>query len=304
MSIDIFGFRALWSPYYLTSLVVVTIGYFWFIEAYRQKRLHNFALTKRQVCYFLLAMFLLYIVKGSPIDLMSHIMFSAHMTQMAILYLVIPPLFIISLPDWLWRTLINGSGFLNVRQAVFSFFTKPLIALLLFNILFSLYHLPLVFDFIKSNIVLHAAYTTLLFITAMFMWFPLVNQLPERESLSGVKKIAYIFGSGVLLTPACALIIFANAPIYSTFTNPDSWANAMRVCVPASTLSGLSLSGPEVFSGMPALDDQQLGGVLMKVIQEIVLGYMLGVTFFAWFKKENSEENAIDSITPEWKSVD
>ncbi len=211
MSIDIFGFRALWSPYYLTCLVIVTISYFWFVAKYRQKRSRSFVLSKRQVFYFLLAMFLLYIVKGSPIDLMSHIMFSAHMTQMAILYLVIPPLFIISIPDGLWRVWIDGKGSWNVRQAIFSFFTKPLIALLLFNILFSLYHLPLVFDFIKSNIVLHAGYTTILFMTAMFMWFPLVNRLPERESLSGVKKIAYIFGSGILMTPACALIIFANA---------------------------------------------------------------------------------------------
>ena len=76
----------------------------------------------------------------------------------------------------------------------------------------------------------------------------------------------------------------------------------MRLCVPASTLSGLNLSGPEVFSGLPA-SDQQLGGVLMKVIQEIVLGYVL-VMFFAWFKKENAGENEIDPIPTEWKSVD
>ena len=250
--------------------------------------------------YFLLAMILLYVVKGSPIDLMSHIMFSAHMTQMAILYLVIPPLFIISIPDWLWREMVAGRS----RQVIFSFFTKPLIALLVFNILFSFYHLPQVFDFIKSNMVLHAGYTTFLFISAIFMWFPLVSHLPEREGLSGVKKVAYIFVSGILLTPACALIIFASSPIYGTFTNPESWANAMRLCVPSSTLSGLNLSGPEVFSGIPPLEDQQLGGVLMKIIQEIVLGYVLGVTFFAWYKKENGGNNAIDPIPTEWKTVD
>ena len=142
MSIDIFGFRALWSPYYLTILIIFTIGYFWFVTKYRERRSEGFVLTKRQVFYFLLAMFLLYVVKGSPIDLMSHIMFSAHMTQMAILYLVIPPLFIISIPDGLWREMVAGRS----RQVIFSFFTKPLIALLVFNILFSFYHLPLVFD--------------------------------------------------------------------------------------------------------------------------------------------------------------
>lgn len=299
MSIEIFGFRALWSPYYLMILVSFTVGYFWYITKYRRKKLED-VLTERQMFYFLLAMLLLYIVKGSPLDLMSHIMFSAHMTQMAILYLIIPPLFIISIPNWLWREMLDGRR----RQVIISFFTRPLIALFFFNILFSLYHLPLVFDFIKSNMVLHAGYTTLLFMTAIFMWFPLVNQLPERESLSGVKKVAYIFGSGMLMTPACALIIFASSPIYSTFTNPESWANAMRLCVPSSTLSSLNLSGPEVFSGLPSLEDQQLGGVLMKIIQEIVLGYVLGVTFFAWFKKENGGENEIDPIPTDLKTVD
>ena len=136
------------------------------------------------------------------------------------------------------------------------------------------------------------------------MWFPLVNQFPEWESLNGVKKVAYIFASGILLTPACALIIFANSPMYSTYTNPESWANAMRLCVPTDTLSSLNLSGPEVFSGMPALEDQQLGGVLMKVIQEIVLGYVLGVAFFAWYRKENSGDNSIDPIPTDLKTVE
>lgn len=299
MSIGIFGFRALWSPFYLIILIAVSIGYFWFIKKCENKFSRSM-LTKRQVIYFLLVMILMYVVKGSPIDLMSHIMFSAHMAQMAILYLVIPPLFIIAIPAWLWRGIMEANG---PYQVVFTWCSKPLFALIFFYSLFSVYHIPMVFDFINLNMVLHSAYMMLLFIAAIFMWFPLVNQLSERESLSGVKKIAYIFGNGVLMTPACALIIFANVPMYSTFTNPDSWANAMRLCVPTSTLSGLNLSGPEMFSGIPALEDQQLGGVLMKITQEIVLGYVLGVLFFTWYKKENGRD-AIDPLPTEEKTIE
>ena len=107
MSIGIFGFRALWSPYYLTILIIYYDRLFLVGNEVSSEKKRSLVLTKRQVIYFLLAMFLLYAVKGSPIDLMSHIMFSAHMTQMAILYLVIPPLFIISIPDWLWRVIIG-----------------------------------------------------------------------------------------------------------------------------------------------------------------------------------------------------
>jgi putative membrane protein len=58
-----------------------------------------------------------------------------------------------------------------------------------------------------------------------------------------------------------------------------------------------------MFNGLPLLEDQQLGGVLMKIIQEIVLGYVLGVIFFAWFKKENGEQDSIDPIPTEFQSV-
>lgn len=293
MSIAIFGFQALWSPYYLTILVMVTSGYFWLLASYRQKNT-AYVVTKRQAVYFFIAMFLLYVVKGSPVDLLSHIMFSAHMIQMALLYFVIAPLCMLAIPTWLWSEMLACQG---MRSVLVSLLSKPLLALVVFNSLFSLYHIPLVFDFIKTNMWLHAGYTSLLFIAAIWMWLPLIQPLSQQGMLSGVKKVAYIFGSGMLLTPACALIIFANEPMYSTFTNPDSWAHALRLCVPTSTLSSLNLSGPEMFSGLPALEDQQLGGVLMKITQEIVLGYVLGVVFFAWFK----QENAIDPMPTEWE---
>ena len=39
-------------------------------------------------------MVLLYLIKGSPIDLMGHLMFKCHMVQMAFLLFIIPPLLI------------------------------------------------------------------------------------------------------------------------------------------------------------------------------------------------------------------
>lgn len=295
MSIAIFGFRALWSPYYFSILVILSIGYFLFIKKFGPYITGNRELTKRQVIYFLSAILLLYIVKGSPIDLMSHIMFSVHMVQMAILYLLIPPLFIIAIPVWLWRWILKGKRI----QWFYSFFQQPLVALLNFNIFFSFYHIPFVFDHVNTNMWLHTGYTLLLFTFAFFMWFPLVHQIPEKESLSGIQKVAYIFGSGILLTPACALIIFANQPLYLSFYNPKSWSDAISLCVSGSTLSGLS--GPEMFSGLSAIEDQQLGGVLMKIIQEIILGYMLGVIFFTWYRKENNGKQEVDPIPVEWK---
>ncbi|MFJ5622237.1 cytochrome c oxidase assembly factor CtaG [Peribacillus loiseleuriae] len=299
MSIDIFGFRALWSPYFLVSLILVLVGYVLLVSKFRHKFINNEPVGIKQQALFITAIVLLYVIKGSPLDLLGHIMFSAHMTQMAFLYLVVPPLLILGIPEWLWRSILH----IPLIKGMFNVFTKPLFALITFNALFSFYHIPLVFDFVKTDMLLHAGYTTLLFISAIFMWFPLVNQLPERASLSGVKKIAYVFGSGILMTPACALIIFATDPLYSTYSDASAWLVAMELCVPASALSGLTLSGPEMFNGLPIMDDQQLGGVLMKIIQEIVLGVTLGYTFFAWYRKENGSNDEIDPVPPQLQTV-
>ncbi|MBM7692401.1 putative membrane protein [Peribacillus deserti] len=275
----------------MLALVVLTAAFYLLTIKYRSYFKGSTPLTKKQASIFITAMLSLYIIKGSPLDLLGHIMFSAHMTQMAILYLVIPPLFITAFPAWVWRELFK----FRLIEKPFSFFTKPLIALLVFNVFFSFYHIPFIFDFVKMNMWYHGLYTVFLFITAIFMWWPVVNNLETNKELSGLQKVGYIFGNGILLTPACALIIFTKHPLYDTFTDPAAWSQAMTLCVPASALANLGLSGPELLNWLPLLEDQQLGGVLMKIIQEIVYGSMLGYIFFDWYKKENqksSEETA------------
>ncbi len=71
----------------------------------------------------------------------------------------------------------------------------------------------LIFDHVMQNRLLHAGYSILLFIVAIFMWWPLINPLPEYQTLSGIKKVGYIFADGILLTPACALNYFCKFPI-------------------------------------------------------------------------------------------
>ncbi|MDQ0272406.1 cytochrome c oxidase assembly factor CtaG [Cytobacillus purgationiresistens] len=291
MSLSIFGFRALWSPYFFVSLLIVLGLFFLLTVKFRHRFANSEALTVREGVFFTSAIVILYIIKGSPIDLMGHLMFYAHMIQMGILYLVIPILFIHGIPTWVWRAVINHPKV----KPLFNFFTKPLIALIFFNGLFSFYHIPLIFDFIKTDMTLHSIYTVMLFIFAVFMWWPLTNKLPEHQTLSGLKKVGYIFADGILLTPACALIIFADTPMYATFSDPQAWGQALALCVPASTLASLDLSGPEMFNSMSLLHDQQLGGVIMKVIQEIVYGYVLALVFFSWFRKEEADAKALEN---------
>ncbi|MFD1735680.1 cytochrome c oxidase assembly factor CtaG [Bacillus salitolerans] len=290
MDISIFGFRALWSPGFFFLIAGVVALYFYLIGKEQYKA------TVKQQFFFVTSMVLFYVMKGGPFDLLGHLMFSAHMTAMAVIYLAVPPLLILGIPQNLLRDIVST----KVVKPLFSFFTKPLIALILFNGLFSIYHIPLIFDVVKTDELLHSIFSTLMFLGAITMWWPVVNPLPEQQLLSPIKKIGYIFADGVLLTPACALIIFASAPMYSTYTDPTLWMSALELCVPASTLASLNIGTPELFNWFPLLEDQQLGGVIMKVVQEIVYGSILGYIFFQWAKNERQKDDVeLNNMNPQ-----
>ncbi|MFD2925393.1 cytochrome c oxidase assembly factor CtaG [Halobacillus naozhouensis] len=289
LELQIFGFRALWSPYYLLFVLVLSFLYFMITGPWR-KQGETRPETRQQVMFYI-GMALLYTIKGSPIDLLSHIMFTAHMIQMALYYLLFPILIIKGIPVWIWQKVFQIRGL----KSVLSLLTRPLIALLLFNGVFSIYHMPQVFDYAKSSEWAHALISTGILFTAFCMWWAVYSPLEKTDRLSPILKIGYIFANGVLITPACGLIIFAGAPIYETYSQAGAWLQAMSLCVPTDVLAGISnqLSGPAFFTPMPVLHDQQLGGIVMKVSQEIIFGFIIAQIFFSWF---NRERDTIDPL--------
>ncbi|MUV36248.1 Protein CtaG [Lentibacillus sp. JNUCC-1] len=298
LDLQIFGFRALWSPYFMIFVIAMGLAYFLITGPYRHKfdALAEQPSTKEQISFYL-AMILLYAVKGAPIDLLSHIMLTAHMIQMAVYYLIFPILVLQGIPEWLWRKVL----YQPVIKPFFKLFTMPLISLLMFNVLFSLYHLPAVFDFAKSSQFAHTATSLIILFAAFIMWFPIVAPIRDEDTISPLLKIAYIIGGTVLITPACVLIIFADVPLFDAYSAQGSWIQALSLCVPINVLDGLqsSISGPSMFSPIDIMEDQQLGGIIMKIVQEIVYGTMIARIFFKWFSKESLKIDPLPSNTPQ-----
>ena len=291
MPLSIFGFRALWSPWFLLIIILGMALYLLLTTKMRHQFQDTQPVTKKPLIFFMSGMILLYVVKGSPVDLLGHILFSVHMAQMAILLLMIAPLIMMGIPNWMWKKLFD----IKIIDRTFQLFTKPILSLLLFCGMFSVYHIPLILDNVKLSAPLHSFFTITLFVSAVFFWWPIINTLKGQPKLHGLKKIGYIILSAILITPACSLIIFVDVPVYETYKSGEAWLQAMALCVPASTLSGLAglgISGPELFTNMPTMVDQQLGGIIMKVFQEIIYVGVLGSIFIKWHKEEqdNAEE--------------
>lgn len=299
LEIQIFGFRALWSPYFLTFLIAVSIVYYLVTGPYRHKFGGDEKPTRNQQLFFYSGIILTYIVKGSPIDLMSHIMMSYHMAQTAILYFVISIFFIRGLPIWMWEKFVN----IKIVKKIMKVTTHPLIALVLFNSLFSMYHLPVIFDYTKTHLIVHSTVTIVLFILSMNMWWPILSPLKEHATLNPLLKMAYLIGSILIISIACALMIFSTKSLYTSYNSDGAWLQAMSLCVPPDVLNGISdsLSGAEMFSPLSAAEDQQLGGILMMFMQQIFYGFVLAYIFFGWFTKKSLEIDPMPDTLPNSK---
>ncbi|OAB45438.1 cytochrome c oxidase assembly factor CtaG [Paenibacillus glacialis] len=287
LGLEYFSVADLWSPLFLVFMLLITVGYLLVVGPLSEKFEGAKPVSWMKKSMFIMGIFMLYLAQGGPVSLLGHMMFSFHMLTMALSYLVAPPLIMMGLPEWLWRALVKVNPLRSLK-----FLAKPVVAALLFNGLFSLYHIPAIHDYVMLHFNVHRLYYIVLLITAMLMWWTLLNPLPESTKGSSVGKMGYIFLNMVLLTPACGLIIFASQPLYATYSDPNIWAEAMGYCIsgdPAAILD--KFGGPTFFNLMSPQVDQQVGGILMKFIQEIIFASILAYVFFNWYKKENREDD-------------
>ncbi|MBP1989732.1 cytochrome c oxidase assembly protein [Paenibacillus eucommiae] len=276
--VETYGFRASFSPELFLMMTIVAVFYLRYLGS---------QVGRRGKFSFLLALFVFYFALGGPLNLLGHFWFSIHMLQQSFLYLIVPPLLYVGLPDSVFRLLSN----LNISNRVLRLFAHPVFALFLFNGAFSFYHMPVIFDAAMSNYALHNMLHLLLFLSALCVWWCVFTPEGTVHAMSSPKKMGFIFVNGFLLTPACALIIFANDLIYNVYTG-----STHLLCLP---FYSLTVEKPAFdISWLTPMNDQQLGGVIMKVLQELSYGCILGYIFFQWYRKEKDKTEDLEDPRP------
>jgi putative membrane protein len=95
----------------------------------------------------------------------------------------------------------------------------------------------------------------------VLFWWPLIAPVPERRGFSPLARIGYLALNAFLIRPPFAMMIFSEDPIYRIYElAPPPAGNAM--------------------------DDQQLGGVIMKIGTAWVLFAGVAVIFLQWVRSE------------------
>lgn len=282
-----FTFRTIWTPELILILLIIS-GIYFAITGPLRNRFddHDVVPTKKKV-YFHIGLVAVYFGFGGPLYVLGHLMLSMHMSSTAIVYLIAPPLILLGIPHWVFQTLSKNS----IVSRLFKVLGLPLIGLIIFNAMFSFYHLPFTFDRLMANEGIHNSYQLAMLGAAFLMWWHIIPVFPKvEEHLTELKKIGYMFASGILFTPACVLVIFASEPLYAVYTDVNSWAIAMGYCLPTGAEIPYELfAGENTLPPLTPTHDQQFGGAIMKVTQELVYGIAIGYTFKQWMKRDKKK---------------
>ena len=191
--------------------------------------------------------FALFVALVSPLHPMGEVLFSAHMTQHEVLMLVAAPLVVLGRPVvaflWAlpvsWARRVGGWGRVSWFQRAWRALTNPLAAWAIHAVALWAWHVPAFFEATLRSDLVHTFQHVCFLGSALLFWWALVH---GPQGLMGYgAAVLYLFTTSVHSGVLGALITFTGTVLFPSYSKTtESW-------------------------GLTAIEDQQLGGLIMWV---------------------------------------
>jgi putative membrane protein len=207
--------------------------------------------------FFAAGLAVLLLALESPIDVGGdRYLFSLHMLQHLLLSMVVPPLLLLGLPaQWLAWNRLR---------------IHPLLATLVFNGVLVTWHLPFLYEATLLNEGAHVLEHLSFLATGVLFWRPIIAPAAS-PGLTTIGKIAYLGFAGIPPTILGIGFILSSSVLYPFY------ATAPRV------------------SSLAPLEDQQLAGLVMFGLGNLIYFGATAVLFFNLDRKEaTAGETAVD----------
>jgi putative membrane protein len=219
-------------------------------------------ITGRQKGWFVFAVLVFWVATDFPMhDIAEQRLYSVHMIQHSLLMVVFPPAILLATPTWLAR-LIVGQG---VFKRVVYYWSRPAPALIVNLGLTIFMHSAIAVNSSVANAWVHYGLHTLMVFSALAVWMCICGPIPELR-VGPPLKILVIFLLSIIPTIPAAFLTTAEAILYQGYNTPER-------------LWGIGVD-----------TDQQLAGVIMKVITGSYLWVIIATIFFKWTLGERSEK--------------
>jgi putative membrane protein len=246
-----------WEPTVLCGLAALLIGYV-LLQRRRVLRPDDdvgpwFRNVKTRPVVYATGVGVAFIALQSPIDRGGdEFLFAIHMLQHLLLMMVAPPLLLLGIAGmrsetsrhpWLWRT----------WRAI----TRPWPALIIFNIVMLIWHIPALYDTTLTTQAVHIIEHLSFMAAGVIFWWPIVDPMRgvTATSVTSLTKIAALVISGI--PPTVLGLIFALSPA----AYYDFYVHAPRLW------------------GLTPVQDQQVGGIFMLGLGNIIYFVAIAIIF-------------------------
>jgi putative membrane protein len=231
------------------------------------------AVTGAQKRWFAFGILLLWVAADWPVhDIGELYLYLVHMSQHLVITLVVPPVLLLATPEWLARLVVGEGRVQRVVQRM----ARPVPAALVFNALALLTHWQVIVNGASGNGLFHYGVHTVIVVSAFLFWIPVCGPFPELR-ISPPAQMIYLFITSIVPTVPGAWLTFAEGAVYSAYDIPER-------------LWGISVTS-----------DQQVAGLLMKLVGGTYLWVLISVIFFRWAGREVGKKGSDDVLT--WEDV-
>lgn len=248
------------EPALIGGLLFVCWCYAIIVGPYRKSLSINSPYTRNHTLWFSASIISFYLAVGSPLDpLGENFLFFAHMIQHNILMYLSPLFLLLGIPQKLFDNFIEKRPFLEV---FFKFIFHPIIAGLLFTLVFSFWHIGAFYEAAIRDKTIHMAEHLSMFFTSVAMWWPICGPSKRIPPVRYGPQMLYVLAIMLGQTPIFAILTFSKDVLYDTYFYAERVMN------------------------ISPLEDQKTGGVLMKLANMIVSVSVLSSIFYRWSKEQ------------------
>lgn len=197
-----------------------------------------------EVAAFAAGWLTLFVALVSPLHTWGSMLFSVHMTQHELLMLVAAPLLVLSKPmlHALPRGIAHAAGWLSNRplwRTVWAGLSHPMTAWLIHAAVLWAWHAPPLFDAVERSELAHALQHMSFLGSAILFWWSLIHA--RRDAAAYGAAVLYVFTTALHSGMLGALLTFARTAWYPVYAGrTEAW-------------------------GLTAIEDQQLGGLIMWI---------------------------------------
>lgn len=235
-----------------------------------------------QVATFATGLLVVLIALDSPLDTLADRWLWAHMIQHDLLTIVVPPLLLLGAPAWpFWRSIplparratlgwvLRQRWPRRLWHAVDRYVLAPWPMWLLYIGVYSIWHIPLLYEAALEQQSIHVLEHILFLGTALLLWAQVIPSHPLQPRLSYPMRALYLCAVGMHANLIGSLFVFSVAPFYPHYA---------LLARPAGT--------------MTALIDQHLAGAAMDVPGTIILFGAVSVVLWLWLRDDERAAKA------------